>query len=142
MLKPKSASPEDSEDKRDEESGTNTGKMAKHSSCGSCGKPISGWKPDEKKPRTNTETPNVNSRQNEVESKSGARQVDQDVTKSIFEQSQALYARLQPNKDPQDFSYYGELDLNSTREDHYAVDMNGAQTGYADVEVAYDGFGT
>jgi hypothetical protein len=144
MLGPKAIGPSKSTDNDDGETATKPN--TKRLSCGSCGRPISGSKPDGKKPPTDAEKPEDKPKQDETKSKPDEPQVDTEAIKSIVKQSQGLYTRLQPSSDPQDFSHYGEPDLNSMPGDNFTnVDMNGAQTVYANADVnsrqvAYDNF--
>jgi hypothetical protein len=145
MMGPKGASSDDAKDKSDEEAAAKTQKKSKRASCGSCGIPISGSKPNGKAPSPENDESDNKSTLGGAKPKPNEPQVDTDAVKPTVKQTQALYTRLQPSNDPQDFSHYGEPDLHSTYEDHYAVDKNANQAGHASVntssrQVAYDDF--
>lgn len=143
MMAPKDAGSDDAKDKSDEEAATTTQKKSKRASCGSCGNPISGSKPNGKVASPESEESGGDSALGGAKPKPDDPQVDTGVVKPTVKQTQALYSRLQPSNDPQDISHYGEPDLDSTYEDRYAVDKSANQTGYANVnassrQVAYD----
>jgi len=142
MMAPKDAGSDDAKDKSDEEAATKTQKKSKRASCGSCGNPISGSKPNGK---PENEESGGDSAPVGAKPKPDEPQIDTGVVKPSAKQIQALYTRPQPSNDPQGISHYGEPDLHSTYEDHYAVDKSANQTRYANVntssrQVAYDDF--
>jgi hypothetical protein len=144
MMAPKDVGSDNAKDKSDEEAATKTQRKTKRASCGSCGNPILGSKPNGKVASPESEEPGRDSAPGGAKPKSDEPQVDTGVVKPAVKQTQA-YTRLQPSNDPQDISHYGEPDLHSTYEDHYDVDQSANQTGYADVntssrQVAYNDF--
>lgn len=144
-MSPKDAGSDDAKDKGDEEAATKTQEKSKRASCGSCGNPISGGKPSGNVASPESEESGGDSALDGAKPKPDEPQVDTGDVKPTSKQIQALYTLLQPSNDPRDISHYGEPDLHSTYEDHYAVDKSANQTGYANVntssrQVAYDDF--
>ena len=145
MMAPKGSGSSDAKDKSDEEAGTKTDKKSKHTSCGSCGKPTSSSNPGEAKPPKGSEKPEDSVKINDNTPKPEEPNVDTEAIKSVVKQSRALYTRLQPSNDAQDFAHYGETDVNPTQRSGNNVDINNVQTRYDNTDatsgqVAYDDF--
>lgn len=129
------------EDNNDEEAGAKTNKENRKSPCASCGTTTSNSKINKKKPLANNEKPDSIIKANGTELEPNKPQVDIEAIKSLVNQSQGLYTRLQQSENPQDVPYNGEPDLDLTHENYYNTQTGHTKAKSDTREVTYDDYG-